>query len=145
MFALMFNEDPDLLSWCYGCKFPGWANRLYRLFPDPRPITTSLAHVEDGVALEGGLVLSGETAPGQFATILYNTATGAETVLVGPESLLRLEFLTYVKDSESVVYYVQDMKSKQCISGVIDLRNNTVKISSRSTTPLSNMQTFTID
>lgn len=144
MFALQFNEDPDLLSWCYGCKFPGWANRLYQAYPYPRRVFTSLAHVEDAVDVGGALVLSGEKSPGQFATILFDKSTDNEVELVPPLRRLRMEFLTYVSESNVVVFYGQDMATSQWITGTIDLASSNVSISSRSTAPLSNMQTFAI-
>lgn len=120
----------------------GATGQLMQYFPTVAATTTNVKNVAVAQGVINDVVLSGLNAEDRNITTLYDTSTGAERQLIGPDQELELYHLNYVTAGNKVLFDGLRFADNKYVLGQVDLTTGTVTTTAALTSRLTGFQTF---
>ena len=91
-----------------------------RYYPDVQVATTAVQRVFAAQSVGSDLVLSGLDGNSRNITSFYDTATGLEAPVFGPENEIEIYHLTYVPETHKMLYDGLRFSDNKYVLGEID-------------------------
>jgi hypothetical protein len=115
---------------------------LMQYFPDVEVPTTIVKNVSVAQTAGNNLILAGRNDQDQNVLTRYNTSTGEETQLIGPDNEIEIYHLNYVARSNKVLFDGLRFADNKYVLGQVDLSTNEVAVSPTTYGKWSDFQTF---
>ena len=111
-------------------------------YPTVAVATTSVGKVLASVGAGDQIVVAGLNDAGLNKTVVYHPATDTETQLIGPENEIEMYHLTYMPNSNSVMFEGLRFSDNRLVLGQIDLDTGEVTVSAHLPSKLQDLQAF---
>ena len=115
---------------------------LMQYYPDVRVPTTAVTKVSVAQSVITNLILAGRNQQDKNVLTLYNTSTGTERQLLGPENEIEIYHLNYVASGNKVLFDGLRFADNKYVLGQVDLNTNEVTVSATTAGKWADFQTF---
>ena len=99
----------------------GQGGQLMQYYPVVKVATTAVQRIFAAQSVGSDLVLSGLDSNGKNITTFYDTATGLEAPVFGPENEIEMYHLTYVPETHKLLFDGLRFSDNKYVLGEIDL------------------------
>jgi len=120
----------------------GGGGLLMRYYPTVAVATTSIGKVFASVGAGDKIVVAGVNDAVQNKTVVYDPLSDTETQLIGPENEIEIYHLTYMPNSNSVMFEGLRFSDNRRVLGQIDLDTGEVTVSASLPSKLQDLQAF---
>jgi hypothetical protein len=115
---------------------------LMQYYPDVSAPATAVTKVSVAQSANNNLLLAGHNDQDQNVLTLYNTATGTERQLLGPDNEIEIYHLSYRANGNKVLFDGLRFADNKYVFGQVDLTTSTVTVSATTTGKWADFQTF---
>lgn len=146
----MWCFEPNTVDWSYqasdGNEFVVAGllganhNSIMEYYPTVAFLQSELTDVTVAQGVGNDLVLAGTDASGNYVLTMYNTSTNQETQLIGPSDQIEIYHLSYVADSNEILFDGLRFADNQYVIGSVDLNTDQVNVMATTSGKLSDLQ-----